>query len=58
MDKNKESLAYEKAVEYAKNKHQEEYSDPVFTPDVEQTIKDFQIGFITAIKIMNYTNEK
>lgn len=47
------SLAYQKAVEYAKFIHGEEYDDPIFAPDVEQTIRDFQSGFATAMRIAN-----
>lgn len=47
------SLAYQKAVEYAKFIHGEEYDDPIFASDVEQTIRDFQSGFATAIRIAN-----
>ena len=47
------SLAYQKAVEYAKIIHGEEYDDPIFAPDVEQTIRDFQSGFATAMRITN-----
>jgi len=35
------SLASQKAIEYAKFIHGEEYDDPIFAPDVEQTIRDF-----------------
>ena len=47
------SLAYQKAVEYAKFIHGEEYDDPIFSPDIEQTIRDFQSGFVTAMRIAN-----
>ena len=47
------SLAYQNAVEYAKFIHGEEYDDPIFAPDIEQTIRDFQSGFITAMRIAN-----
>jgi hypothetical protein len=47
------SLASQKAIEYAKFIHGEEYDDPIFAPDVEQTIRDFQSGFITAMRIAN-----
>ena len=48
-----EDVSYEKAVEYAKFIHREEYDDPIFAPDVEQTIRDFQSGFVTAMRIDN-----
>ena len=47
------SLACQKAVEYAKFIHGEEYDDQIFAPDVEQTIRDFQSGFVTAMRISN-----
>lgn len=47
------SLAYQKAVEYAKFKHQTEYYDKAYARDVEETIFDFQSGFATAMKIIN-----
>ena len=47
------SLAYQKAIEYAKFIHGEEYDDPIFASDVEQTIRDFQSGFATAMRIAN-----
>lgn len=47
------SLAYQKAIEYAKFKHGDEYYDKTFSRDVEDTIYDFQCGFATAMKIAN-----
>lgn len=53
LQTNNNSLASQKAVEYAKVMHEDEYNDPSFAPDVEQTIRDFQSGFITAMQIVN-----
>jgi hypothetical protein len=46
-------LAYQKAVEFAKFKHQDEYYDKAYARDVEDTIYDFKSGFATAMKIAN-----
>ena len=48
-------LLHQKAIEYAKFIHQEEFDDPCFAPDVEQTIRDFKSGFEAAIR---YSNER
>jgi hypothetical protein len=54
INKNSESelsnIASKKAVEYAKFIHEEEFDDPIFAPDVSQTIRDFKSGFIAGTK--------
>lgn len=40
-----DSFLREKAKEYAKSMYKEEYDDPVYHPDVMQSMCDFQAGF-------------
>ena len=47
------SLIHQKATEYAKFIHQDEFDDPCFAPDVEQTMRDFKSGFEAAIRLSN-----
>jgi len=42
------SLANQKAIEYAKLKHSDEYNDPAFERDISETELDFARGFVAC----------
>jgi len=46
-------LPRDKAKEYAKFKHQDEYNDPTYHREVVETINDFEAGYKAAIKYCN-----
>lgn len=46
-------LLRSKAKKYAKNKHQDEYNDPMFHRDVLETLNDFEAGYKAAMKDLN-----
>ena len=41
-------IAFDKAVQYAKLKHKEEYNDPAFQRDIEESELDFARGFMAG----------
>ena len=47
------SLLRNKAKEYAKFKHQDEYNDPIYHRDVLETLNDFEAGYKAALKDCN-----
>ena len=49
------SLLRKKAKEYAKFIYAEGYNDPIYHPEVMQTMSDFEAGFKAG---MNFYNER
>ena len=47
------SLLRQKAKEYAKFIYDEGYNDPMYHPDVMQTMKDFEAGFKAGLSFCN-----
>lgn len=47
------SLLRQKAKEYAKFIYDEGYNDPIYHPDIMQTMKDFEAGFKAALSFCN-----
>lgn len=47
------SLLREKAKEYAKFIYDDGYDDPVYHPDVMQTMRDFEAGFKAGLRFSN-----
>ena len=47
------SLLRDKAKDYAKFKHKDEYNDPIYHRDVLETLNDFESGYKAALKNCN-----
>ena len=47
------SLLRSKAKEYAKFIYEEGYSDPIYHPEVMQTMNDFEAGFKAGMRFCN-----
>jgi len=47
------SLLRSKAKEYAKFIYKEGYSDPIYHPEVMQTMNDFEAGFKAGMRFCN-----